>query len=128
MLPRLRLRTPRASPWSSVPEASTLEPLSAPKIGLRDLGLLVFVCPILGAIVGLCLSAPFRYFSESRFVPNANNGFKFGAIGLLAFADRFLLGFVMSALAIRYRSLLPGFVMHATLNGAACILSVLIRR
>jgi membrane protease YdiL (CAAX protease family) len=57
-----------------------------------------------------------------------NNGFKLGAIGILAFVDRFLLGLLTSAFAIRYRSLLASFVMHATLNGVVCIASVLVER
>jgi membrane protease YdiL (CAAX protease family) len=55
-----------------------------------------------------------------------NNGFKLGAIGALAFGVRMALGLVSSMFAIRYRSLRPSFVMHATFNGVACVLSVLI--
>jgi membrane protease YdiL (CAAX protease family) len=55
-----------------------------------------------------------------------NNGFKLGAIGALAFGVRMILGLVASMFAIRYRSLRPSFVMHATFNGVACLLSVLI--
>jgi membrane protease YdiL (CAAX protease family) len=55
-----------------------------------------------------------------------NNGFKLGAIGALAFGVRMVLGLVSSMFAIRYRSLRPSFVMHATFNGVACVLSVLI--
>jgi membrane protease YdiL (CAAX protease family) len=54
-----------------------------------------------------------------------NNPFASGAIGWLAFADRFLLGLAASALTIKYRSLRPAFVMHATLNTIACIASAL---
>jgi membrane protease YdiL (CAAX protease family) len=53
------------------------------------------------------------------------NPFSSGAIGWLAFADRFLLGLGASALVIKYRSLRPAFMMHATLNTIACIFIVL---
>lgn len=55
-----------------------------------------------------------------------NNGFRLGAIGALAFGARMTLGLVSSMFALRYRSLRPSFVMHATFNGVACVLSVLI--
>jgi len=54
-----------------------------------------------------------------------NNGFKLGAIGVLAFGVRMALGLASSAFAIHYRTLRPCFVMHATFNGVACVLSVL---
>jgi membrane protease YdiL (CAAX protease family) len=54
-----------------------------------------------------------------------NNGFKLGAVGALAFGVRMALGLVSSAFAIRYRSLRPSFVLHATVNGIGCVLSVL---
>jgi membrane protease YdiL (CAAX protease family) len=54
-----------------------------------------------------------------------DNGFANGAVGWLAFTDRFLLGLAASALTIKYHSLRPSFAMHATLNGIACIASVL---
>jgi membrane protease YdiL (CAAX protease family) len=54
-----------------------------------------------------------------------DNGFASGAVGWLAFSDRFLLGLAASALAIKYHSLRPSFAMHATLNGIACIAGVL---
>lgn len=54
-----------------------------------------------------------------------NIGFKNGVFGWIAFGDRFLLGVGASFFAIRYRSLRASFVMHATLNGCACIVSVL---
>ncbi len=53
-----------------------------------------------------------------------NNGFANGAIGWLAFADRFFLGMLASALAIKYHSLRPSLVMHGTVNGIACVVSV----
>jgi uncharacterized protein len=53
------------------------------------------------------------------------NPFASGAIGWLAFADRFLLGLGASALTIKYRSLRPSTVMHGTLNAIACVASVL---
>jgi membrane protease YdiL (CAAX protease family) len=55
-----------------------------------------------------------------------NNGFRLVAIGALAFAVRMALGLASSAFVIRYSSLRPSFVMHATFNGAACVVSVLI--
>jgi len=55
-----------------------------------------------------------------------NNGFKLGAIGALAFGVRMSVGLAASAFAVRYRTLRPCFVMHATFNGVACVLSVLI--
>jgi membrane protease YdiL (CAAX protease family) len=53
-----------------------------------------------------------------------NNPFSSGAIGWLAFCDRFLLGMGASALAIKYHSLRPAFVMHATFNAIAGFASV----
>jgi membrane protease YdiL (CAAX protease family) len=55
------------------------------------------------------------------------NGFKLGAIGALAFGVRMTLGLISSVFAIRFSSLRPCFVMHATFNGVACVLSVLIQ-
>jgi membrane protease YdiL (CAAX protease family) len=52
-------------------------------------------------------------------------GFKNGIISWIAFVVRFLLGVGASFFAIRYRSLRASFVMHATLNGCACLASVL---
>jgi membrane protease YdiL (CAAX protease family) len=57
-----------------------------------------------------------------------NNGFKLGAIGALAFGVRMALGLASSGFAIRYRSLRPCFVMHATFNGVACVIGVLIQQ
>jgi membrane protease YdiL (CAAX protease family) len=54
-----------------------------------------------------------------------NVTFENGIFGWIAFGDRFLLGVGASFFAIRYRSLRASFVMHATLNGCACIASVL---
>jgi membrane protease YdiL (CAAX protease family) len=56
-----------------------------------------------------------------------NNGFKLGAIGALAFGVRMSLGLASSAFAIRFSSLRASFVMHATFNGVACVVSVLIQ-
>jgi membrane protease YdiL (CAAX protease family) len=56
-----------------------------------------------------------------------NNPFSLGAVGWLAFAERFLLGLGASAVAIKYRSLRPSFALHATLNAIACIVSVYAR-
>jgi membrane protease YdiL (CAAX protease family) len=53
------------------------------------------------------------------------NPFSLGAVGWLAFGARFLLGLAASALAIKYRSLRPAFVLHATWNTIGCIVSVL---
>jgi uncharacterized protein len=53
------------------------------------------------------------------------NPFSLGAVGWLAFADRFLLGMGASALTIRYHSLRPAFAMHATWNTIAAFASVL---
>jgi membrane protease YdiL (CAAX protease family) len=47
------------------------------------------------------------------------NPFSLGAVGWLAFFDRFLIGMLASALTIKYRSLRPAFVLHATLNAIA---------
>jgi membrane protease YdiL (CAAX protease family) len=52
------------------------------------------------------------------------NPFSLGAVGWLAFFDRFLIGIGASALAIRYRSLWPSFTLHATVNGIACIVAM----
>jgi uncharacterized protein len=54
-----------------------------------------------------------------------NNGFRLGAIGALAFGVRMALGLVSSVFAVRSSSLRPSFVMHATFNGIACLVSVL---
>jgi membrane protease YdiL (CAAX protease family) len=54
-----------------------------------------------------------------------NNGFRLGAIGVLAFGVRMALGLVSSVFAIRSSSLRPSFVLHATFNGVACLVSVL---
>jgi membrane protease YdiL (CAAX protease family) len=54
-----------------------------------------------------------------------NNSFKDGIVGWLLFGDRFLMGVGASFLALRYGSLRPSFVMHATLNGCACIASII---
>jgi membrane protease YdiL (CAAX protease family) len=50
--------------------------------------------------------------------------FASGAIGWLTFTEAFLLGLAASALAIKYHSLRPSFVMHATLNVIGYIASV----
>jgi membrane protease YdiL (CAAX protease family) len=52
------------------------------------------------------------------------NPFSLGAVGWLAFFHRFLIGISASALAIKYRSLWPSFTLHATVNGIACIASM----
>jgi membrane protease YdiL (CAAX protease family) len=44
------------------------------------------------------------------------NPFSLGAVGWLAFCARFLLGFAASAVAIKYHSLRPAFVMHANVE------------
>jgi membrane protease YdiL (CAAX protease family) len=54
-----------------------------------------------------------------------DNHFKSGAIGWMMFGSRFLLGAAASHLALRYRSLRPSFVLHATNNGVVLIASVL---
>jgi membrane protease YdiL (CAAX protease family) len=51
--------------------------------------------------------------------------FKNGIVSWIAFAVRFLLGVGASFFAIRWRSLRGSFAMHATLNGCACLASVL---
>lgn len=53
------------------------------------------------------------------------NDFKLGAIGAMAFGVRMALGLASSVFATRYRSLRASFVMHAALNGFACVASVL---
>jgi membrane protease YdiL (CAAX protease family) len=53
------------------------------------------------------------------------NPFSLGAVGWFAFSARFLLGLTASALTIKYRSLRPAFVAHATWNAIGCIASVL---
>jgi membrane protease YdiL (CAAX protease family) len=56
-----------------------------------------------------------------------NIGFKYGAIDWIAFVERFSLGLVASFFAARTRSLRAPFVMHATLNGCACLASIFLR-
>jgi uncharacterized protein len=53
------------------------------------------------------------------------NPFSLGAVGWFAFSARFLQGLTASAFAIKYRSLRPAFVLHATWNAIGCIASVL---
>jgi uncharacterized protein len=50
-----------------------------------------------------------------------NNGLRSGATGWLVLGDRFLLGMATSFLALRYKTLLPGFVMHSSNNCLAII-------
>ena len=50
--------------------------------------------------------------------------FESGAIGWLTFTEAFLLGLAASTVAIKYHSLRPAFVMHATLNVIGYIASV----
>jgi membrane protease YdiL (CAAX protease family) len=50
-----------------------------------------------------------------------NNGLRSGATGWLVLGDRFLLGLATSFLALRYRTLLPGFVMHSSNNCLAIV-------
>ncbi|MDB6082741.1 MAG: family intrarane metalloprotease [Gammaproteobacteria bacterium] len=54
-----------------------------------------------------------------------NVSFKNVIIGWIGFLVRFLLGVGASFFTIRYRSLRASFVMHATLNGCACLAGVL---
>jgi membrane protease YdiL (CAAX protease family) len=54
-----------------------------------------------------------------------NPSFKSGIVDWIGFGVRFLLGVGASFFVIRYRSLRPSFVMHAMLNGCACVVSVL---
>jgi membrane protease YdiL (CAAX protease family) len=54
-----------------------------------------------------------------------DNHFASGAIGWLAFTDRFLMGLGASALTIKYRSLRPAVVMHATFNAIGVFTSFL---
>jgi membrane protease YdiL (CAAX protease family) len=53
------------------------------------------------------------------------NPFSLGAVGWLTFSARFLAGVTASAFAIKYRSLRPAFVLHATWNAIGCLASVL---
>jgi len=53
-----------------------------------------------------------------------DNHFKSGAIGWVLFSSRFLLGVAASHLALRFRSLRPSLVLHATNNAFAVIASV----
>jgi membrane protease YdiL (CAAX protease family) len=53
------------------------------------------------------------------------NPFSLGAVGWFAFGARLLFGLAASALAIKYRSLRPAFVLHGTWNAIGCIASVL---
>jgi len=50
-----------------------------------------------------------------------NNGLRSGATGWLVLGDRFLLGMATSFMALRYKTLLPGFVMHFSNNCLAII-------
>jgi membrane protease YdiL (CAAX protease family) len=53
------------------------------------------------------------------------NHFSLGAIGWLAFTDRLLLGLGASIFTIKYRSLRPAVVMHATFNAIGVFANVL---
>jgi membrane protease YdiL (CAAX protease family) len=53
------------------------------------------------------------------------NPFSLGAVGWWTFSARFLQGLIASACAIKYRSLRPAFVLHATWNAIGCMASVL---
>jgi membrane protease YdiL (CAAX protease family) len=53
------------------------------------------------------------------------NHFSLGVIGWLAFTDRFLLGLGASALTIKYHSLRPAVMMHATFNAVGVLASFL---
>jgi membrane protease YdiL (CAAX protease family) len=54
-----------------------------------------------------------------------NNNLSSGISGWLIFAHRFLLGVGTSFLALQYNSLRASFVLHATNNGIACVVSAL---
>jgi membrane protease YdiL (CAAX protease family) len=54
-----------------------------------------------------------------------NPNFKNGLVDWNSFGLRFIFGIGASLFAIRYRSLRPSFVMHATFNGCICLASVL---
>ena len=64
----------------------------------------------------LCLSVTFSLLHA--------NPFSLGAVGWLAFSARLLLGLAASAATIKYHSLRPAFVMHATWNAIGCIATV----
>jgi membrane protease YdiL (CAAX protease family) len=53
-----------------------------------------------------------------------NNGLRSGAMGWLVLADRFLLAIGTSILALRYQSLRPSFVLHATNNCVVVLLAI----
>jgi membrane protease YdiL (CAAX protease family) len=53
------------------------------------------------------------------------NPFSLGAVGWWTFGARFLQGLTASAFAIKFRSLRPAFVLHATWNAIGCMASVL---
>jgi membrane protease YdiL (CAAX protease family) len=53
------------------------------------------------------------------------NPFSLGAVGWWAFSARFLQGLTASAFAIKYCSLRPAFVLHATCNAIGIMASVL---
>lgn len=54
-----------------------------------------------------------------------NNHLLSGAVGWLELSDRFLMGMAASWLVLRYKSLTPAFVMHATNNCLVVISSAL---
>jgi membrane protease YdiL (CAAX protease family) len=56
-----------------------------------------------------------------------SHSFGNGIAGALALLDRFLIGMATSYLALRYQSLRPSFVLHATNNAIAAIVLVLSR-
>jgi membrane protease YdiL (CAAX protease family) len=56
-----------------------------------------------------------------------DNQFKSGAYGWVMFSSRFLLGVAASHLALRFRSLRPSFVLHATNNLFAVITNVFVK-
>jgi membrane protease YdiL (CAAX protease family) len=54
-----------------------------------------------------------------------NNSLSSGLAGWLIFGHRFLLGVGTSFLAVQYKSLRAPFILHATNNGIACVVSAL---
>ena len=120
-------------------------PLPTPAILPRDASQLIFALVLIAIVGPLAEELIFRglLLDWLRAKINAwaaalilsvifallhNNGFKLGAIGALAFGVRMTLGLASSAFAIRFSSLRPSFIMHATFNGVACVASVLVHQ
>jgi membrane protease YdiL (CAAX protease family) len=128
------LATEKILAWSGI----KLPPLPAPDFllgGRRWLPATFLMVAIIGpaaeelVIRGLLLDwlrqkmAVWQAILTSALIFGLLHGVAFhsGASGLLQLSFRIALGVMFAYLAVRYRSLLPSFVLHATFNGLAVV-------